>query len=399
MHLAVVTPFPPAATSIGQYGYCVTEALARSGAFERITVLTETVSDIQSIEARNGIRVERVWQRDSLKASWKIVNRLSQLSPDLLWYNLGASIFGRSSLVNLCGLLAPTLSHMIQLPSVVTMHEMVEQADLRALRSPGGSCAIWGARLITILISQADVVCVTLQRHADQFSLRHPNVHVVHIPLGVFNSPHPLADPDDLELLMLAHFAPFKGLELLLAAFRGLRSRYPSLRLTMAGTEHPRFPGYLNRVRQTFGEQPDVTWLNCVPEAQLQSLFARATVVVLPYIATTGSSSALHRAAGWGRPIVASDLPEMRAIAEEEQLWIEFFPSNSLSGLVSTLDRLLANPKRRAAQASHNYCAVVRSLTLAHTCEAYLHAFDLALATRNRETRISTLPETTTKNL
>ena len=39
MHLTIVSPFPPAITGIGQYGYHLTRALANSGSFSRLTVL------------------------------------------------------------------------------------------------------------------------------------------------------------------------------------------------------------------------------------------------------------------------------------------------------------------------------------------------------------------------
>mgnify|MGYP000158755591 CR=1 FL=1 len=48
---------------------------------------------------------------------------------------------------------------------------------------------------------------------------------------------------------------------------------------------------------------------------RLRGLFARASVVVLPYLASTGASSVVHRAAAWGRPLIASDLPDLRAVA------------------------------------------------------------------------------------
>ncbi len=388
IHLAIVTPFPPGANGIGRYGAHVSGALARSNVFERITVLTEIAPNTRPVEGHRPIRVERLWRPDGLDAGWKIAARLQQLKPDVAWFNLGASTFGRSPLANLSGLLSPMLSRIAGLPSVVTLHEMVEQADLRALGVRGGRLAIWGARSIRFLTTQADVVCVTLRRHTEWLAARNPGTRTVHIPHGVFDSPELLVDSCDPELLIFGSFAPFKGLELLLDLFRELHRRYPSLRLTVAGSEHPRFPAYLDRVRHIFGEHPAVHWLGYVPEAELRTIFARATIVVLPYIATTGSSSVLYRAVGWGRPVVASDLPELRAISEEERLWIEFFPHGDAAGLAAALERLLADPAQRTAQAHHNYHIVMRHLTLAHTCQAYLRAFDLALASHHSTIRI-----------
>ena len=104
-------------------------------------------------------------------------------------------------------------------------------------------------------------------------------------------------------------------------------------------------------------------------------MFARATMVVLPYTATTGASSVLHRAAGFGRPVVASDLPDLRAVAEEENLLIEYAPPNDAAALATVLARLLSDPARQAAIAQHNF-VMMQGMTLDHTCLRYIELFE-----------------------
>ena len=386
MHLVIVSPFPPNITGIGQYGYRVSGALARSGAFDRITLLAEWSPDAEPVEAWNGITVERIWRRDKVNVGWNITARLLQLRPDVVWYNIGASVFGRTSLANLSGLLSPMLIHSAGQPSVVTLHEMVEQADLRALKAPGGLLAGWGARRLTFLTTRTDVACVTLRRYADWLKERIPHLPVAHIPLSVYDPPEMLPENGEEELLIFATFTPYKGLELLLDAFRELCTRHPSLRLTVAGAGHPRFPGYVDSVRSAFGNYPAIRWLGYVPEPSLRDMFSRASMVVLPYTAATGSSSVLHRAAAWGRPVVLSDLPEMRAVIEEENLRAEFFASGDRNSLIAAIERLLAAPALRTAQAHHNYQVTLR-MTLEDTCRAYLRAFALAMALHHDDAR------------
>jgi glycosyltransferase involved in cell wall biosynthesis len=387
MHLAIVSPFPPNITGIGQYGYRVSGALARSGAFDRITLLTERSPDAKSVQVWNGITVERIWRRDRVNVGWQVTARLLQLRPDVVWYNIGASVFGRTPWANLSGLLSPMLTQLAGQPSVVTLHEMVEQADLHALEAPGGPLAAWGARLLTFLTTRTDVVCVTLRRYADWLKERVPRqgAAVAHIPLSAYDPPEMLPESGGQELLIFATFTPYKGLELLLDAFRELRTRYPTLRLTVAGAEHPRFPGYVDSLRHSFGDHPAIRWLGYVPEPALRDVFSRAALVVLPYAAATGSSSVLHRAVAWGRPVVLSDLPEMHAVVEEENLRAEFFASGDRNGLSAAVERLLADSSLRTAQAYHNYQATLR-MTLEDTCRAYLRAFALAIS-RHRGAR------------
>jgi glycosyltransferase involved in cell wall biosynthesis len=208
----------------------------------------------------------------------------------------------------------------------------------------------------------------------------------MHIPHGAYEVDI-LPEGHCMELLMFASCAPFKGLEQLLAAFHDLQRHYPALRLTIAGGEHPRFPGYLDHMRQRYGEHPAISWLGFVPEHELREVFARAMLVVLPYTATTGSSGVLYRAAAWGRPIIASDLPELRATAEEEGLLVQFCPSGDAAALLASVLHLLSDPLLRAAQVNHNHHIIANHLTLTNTCQSYLRAFDLALSNHNNRSK------------
>src|SRR5690349_2485516 len=193
MHLVIVTPFPPAITGIGQYGYHLTRALANSGLFSRLTVLAGAAP------ARHGMHVnhlgftevEYCWQLDSWNARQAILSRIKKLKPDLVWFNLGASIFGKSPLSNFLGLLTP-MNTSRYFPTVVTLHELVELADLRALNAPGGALAPLGARLLTRIATQADVICLTMQHYADWLHSR--GVDCAHIPIGAYHEPELLEE-------------------------------------------------------------------------------------------------------------------------------------------------------------------------------------------------------------
>src|SRR5688572_30748195 len=157
MHLTIVTPYPPNITGIGQYGYHVSRSLAQSGLFTQITVLTGRSESSQAVETPSPIKIEYAWQPEQLTTGWKLTAHLRRLKPDLVWFNLGTSIFGRSPLANLSGFLAPMLAHQAGFPTIVTLHELAELADLRALNAPGGPFARYGARLLTEIATRADV--------------------------------------------------------------------------------------------------------------------------------------------------------------------------------------------------------------------------------------------------
>jgi glycosyltransferase involved in cell wall biosynthesis len=387
MHLTIVSPFPPAITGIGQYGYHVARALANSGSFSRLTVLAGA-SNGHSAEHPNHLgltELDYCWSPGQLNARQTILARLKRLNPDLVWFNLGVSIFGKSPWINVSGLLTPMFAQRSGIPTVVTLHELVELADLHALDAPGGPFAGLGARLLTDITTRADVICLTMHHYADWLSTR--GLDCIHIPIGAYHEPELLDESDSGELLFFTTLAPFKGLEILLPAFQYLRKEYPHLRLTIAGTEHVRFPTYARELKARFKGMQGVRWLGQVMEDDVMDLFRRAQIVVLPYTASTGSSSVLYQAATWGRAVVASDLNEIRSLVKESHLQVEFFTTGSLDSLCTALRELLNSPARRRAQAEHNF-RWIQHTRPERTCREYIGAFNRALKKRHSPKQI-----------
>lgn len=385
MHLTIVSPFPPTITGIGQYGYHVTRALAQSGMFARVTVLAGSSNNGAAPNHLGLTEVEYCWGPGLLNARQAILSRVKRLSPDLVWFNLGASVFGKSPWMNVSGLLTPMLAGRMGYPTVVTLHELVELADLRALDAPGGLFAPLGARLLTDIATQADVICLTMRNYADWLGTRR--IDCAHIPIGAYHEPHLLDESDSQELLFFTTLAPFKGLELLLEAFHILRAEYPRLQLIIAGTEHARFPNYSHELRTHFNGAHGTHWLGQIPEDNVMDLFRRAQIVVLPYTASTGSSSVLYQAATWGRPVVASDLQETRGLVSESNLLVEFFKSGDVDNLCNSIRALLNSPEKRHAQTKHNFNSIQHARPEA-TCRKYIEVFNYALEKHGSTHRI-----------
>ena len=395
MHLAIVSPFPPAITGIGQYGYHITRALAHSGSFSRVTVLAGSHINGEHPNHLGLTEIEYCWVPGQFNARQAIVSRLKRLNPDLVWFNLGASIFGKSPWKNVSGLLAPMFVRRMGFPTVVTLHELVELADLRALNAPGGSFALWGARLLTNIATRADMVCLTMSHYARWLTAR--GIDCMHIPIGAYHEPKLLEESKTQELLFFTTLAPFKGLKLLLNAFSELRAEYSQLRLTIAGAEHTRFPEFTRDLKARFNGMHGVHWLGQVAEDDVMDLFRRAQIVVLPYAASTGSSSVLYQAATWGRPVVASDLREIQALADENDLQVEFFRSGNVKSLRDAIRALLNSSAQRSAQAEHNFISIQHARP-EETCRRYIEAFNRALEKRRSVKRIPVHPHREAKS-
>ena len=387
MHLCVVSPFPPELTGVGQYGWSIVRGLAGRDGFQTITVLAQQSAEPEPADAAlpaGMVRIRRAWARDDYVSAMQLAQRVRAERPDVAWFNLGYTVFGASRAVNFLGLLAPFVANRLGIPTVVTLHQVFEVTPPRSVGAKNGYLTTLGARAATQLLLRAGTLCVTLGRYKSALQTHYGAGNVHHIPHGAYVAleelPYPGDPPEDI--LFFGSLAPFKGLSTLLEAFERLRPQRPQATLTIAGSEHPRFPGYAESLRRDMlarnGAGPQgVRWLGARPESELRGLFAQTRVVALPYLATTGASSVLYRAVTYGRPVVASDLVDLRMATEEDGLSIDYVPPADSGALAATLERLLADPARQADLARHNL-HVMRGMTLEHTCARYLRLFELA---------------------
>ena len=232
-------------------------------------------------------------------------------------------------------------------------------------------------RVAMYLLLLSDVVCVTTAYHRWVLERRqtHGRARIVHLPLCGYDEPSLEPLQDESSILMLNCHAPHKNLPLTLNAFRLLRRRVPGARLVVAGIDHPRYPGYLAEIRRKHESDPGIDWLGPVAAQDLRSTFSRSAVTIVPYRATTGSSATVHQAICVGRPVVSADLPELRGMAEEEDLWLEFFPPDNPEKLAGVLEDLLTDPIRRRAIAQHNLRSA-RQNSLTATTRRYVGIFE-----------------------
>lgn len=372
--LTIITPFPPTYSGVGQYGWHLTHGLAATGRFRAITVLAEGVANnAYPTHWPQNTQVHKVWQRDDVSSLARLLRVVRAARPQVVWFNAGLTMFGHARPVNFLGLLIPWFLKRWRVPVVVTLHEVVETARLTALGLQNGLLTHFGAHTATRLLLQSEAVCVTLRRYAALLRENYNAHNVHHFPHGAFSRIAPLPRPPHAppaDILFFTSLAPHRGLAVLLEAFRRVHAALPHATLTIAGSDHPRYLGYGARLQASTSAQSGVRWYGPQSEAELQNALAEARVVALPYLATSGASSVLHRAAAAGRAVIASDLPDLRSSAEESDLHVEFVPPSDVPALAHRLLHLLQHPAHTEAQATHNLRAM-QPLALEATSHRY----------------------------
>jgi glycosyltransferase involved in cell wall biosynthesis len=177
-------------------------------------------------------------------------------------------------------------------------------------------------------------------------------------------------------ILAFGKWGTYKRLEPMVEAFKEVAREVPNARLVIAGTDHPKTPGYLQSIRQKLASRSDIIFTGYVAEEDIPQLFQSSSLAVLPYTSSAGSSGIAHLACTYGVPIVASDIPDFRRLADEEGLAIDFFPPGQIKELARHLTCLLKNRDRQIEMAMQNVSAALR-MSMPEIIRQYLRTFEL----------------------
>ena len=154
-------------------------------------------------------------------------------------------------------------------------------------------------------------------------------------------------------LLFFGNIRPYKGVDFLLDAWQGLRSDFPDLRLVIAGRlwgQNQSTPAklihkiagtssYAKVIEEKLADHPDVIQdLNFLPEEKLYSYLRIAEFGVFPYSSFESQSGAASMAAGFGLPIVSTNVGGLGQLAINEDFLCQ---SNSATSLRDCLEALL----------------------------------------------------------
>ncbi len=322
--MRVIVADPPAFTP--PYDHALCAALARAGAEVELVTSAFDYGEVPAVEGY--ARVESFYPVRAGRpgSAARRVARLAQHAPGMLGLRRRAR---GADVVHFQWLAAPALDARL-LPRVVPLVLTVHDPEPRAARP--GRRALLGRMDALVVHSEAGRT-----RLVEGLGLAPDSVHV--IPHGVLGPVgRPRAEVDPPEALFVGLLRPYKGLEVLLEAWRGMRPTHPA-RLRVAG--YPRYD--VEPLRTT--APPGVEWeLGWLPDAELAARLARAAVVVLPYL-QADQSGILFTALAAGVPLVLTDVggfPEVAATGAAELV-----PAGDAAALRATLARLLSDPARR----------------------------------------------------
>ena len=378
MKICLVTSFPPSRDALNEYGYHIACELRRIPGIS-LTVLADQYSPAQP--ELEGFSVVRCWKFNQLGNVWRLLRAIWHEKPDVVWFNLGFASFGGTPLPAFAGVLTPALARLTGSYTHVTLHQLMETVDLNdaGVRFPFLYKA--GGFLATQLVLCANSVSVMLPAYRNVLMEKYGRGAVYVRRHGIFSARPEYPDVSqrgnpEHRVLAFGKWGTYKRLEPILAAFKTVVQRCPEARLVIAGTDHPKTPGYLQAVQKKFPNRKEVSFIGYVSEEDVAQLLQQSTVAVLPYTSSAGSSGIAHLACTYGVPIVASDIPDFRRLAEEEGLAIDFFPVGNILELATHLIDILQSRERQVEMALQNTSAALR-MSMPEIIRQYLQTFEL----------------------
>lgn len=378
MKICLVTSFPPSRDALNEYGFHIACELRDIDAI-KLTILGDEFTPAKA--ELDGFAVTRCWKFDALSNPWRVLKAIWSERPDVVWFNLGMASFGGKALPAFLGVTIPFLARLSGSYTHVTLHQLMETVDLKdaGVRFPLAYKA--GGFIATQLLLFANSVSVMLPAYKNVLIEKYGHGAVYVRRHGIFSSRPEYPDLSqrgnpEHRILAFGKWGTYKRLETLLEAFDLVVERCPEARLVIAGTDHPKTHGYLKSVQEKYRDRPEVSFIGYVAESEIGPLLQQSTVAALPYTSSAGSSGIAHLACTYGLPIIASDIPDFRRLAQEEGLAIDFFAPGDAPELARQLVDLLSDRERQEEMAMQNVSAAMR-MSMPEIIRQYLRTFEL----------------------
>jgi glycosyltransferase involved in cell wall biosynthesis len=314
LKVCFVSSYPPNRARLSEYAETLVSELAKRQDIEKIYVLADKTKDTQLSPKNTKIEVIRAWSADKPLSIFRILYYANKLKPDVLHFNVHFQSYGKKRLANFAGFLLVPLSRLLGLKTVVLLHNLGEKVDLRKVNMRPSFVNRAGIQVATKMLLSAQTTVVPVQSYAEFIRSKYHKGNIKYIPHGTTSYSESGVLHKEKRILMFGHMGSSKGLPVILKAFKQISQDYPNIALVVAGNSHPNYPHYLDDFKKA--APANTRFLGYIPEEKLSSVFESADVVVLPYLTATGTSGVFHMACGYGKPVVASDLPEIRELVD-----------------------------------------------------------------------------------
>ncbi len=312
MRLSVITAYPPFRGNLSEYAKALIDEMVDSGQIESVHIITNTNGRRRIVKERN-VTLHYTWRMKSLIGPLRAFLEILRTSPSLVLFNVHLAVFGWSRVVNFTWSILPRVLRLFGYKVVVTLHNLPEKVNLQEAGLRNSALNRLGLTIATKFYTLSDFVVVTMKSYVKLIQDKYKG-RVVYIPHGAWTF-GPKTDGSNRHVLFLGYVGPYKDVGLLLDAFRLLNRDKPNIKLFLTGSVHPNFNN--SKILGKAELRHYVSLTGYVPDEELPSILKDISIIALPYGTCTGTSGVAHLLAAFGKPFVATALPEFVELKEE----------------------------------------------------------------------------------
>lgn len=386
MKLAIVTAYPPSKVTLNEYAYHLVKSFRLKEKVTELILLTDVTSGEKDVHFEQDgckITIKECWKFNSYSNTRGVIKAINQTKPDAILFNLQFMKFGDKKVVAALGLTLPLICKIKKIPTIVLLHNILEQVDLDSAGFTSNKLAqkIYNfiGTTLTKLILKADLVAVTMDKYVTTLVDKYKVDNVKMIPHGTFEipeNPSQKLPEGPLKIMTFGKFGTYKKVESMIEAVEIVRKETGlDLEIVIAGTDNPNVPGYLANAQENYKHVPQLTFTGYVEEVEVAPLFTESAVVVFPYTSTTGSSGVLHQAGSYGRAVVMPNLGDLTTLIEDEGYRGEFFEPESVISLANAIKAIVTNNAYRIQLGETNYKAAT-AFPMGRIADIYLEEFE-----------------------
>lgn len=244
--------------------------------------------------------------------------------------------------------------------------------------SAAGSALVTGATSIFRRLARTRLTTVAISHSmrswlVDAAGFAPDRVHVkyngVAPPAGDLDGPASSGP----SFLFVGRFAPYKGIDLLLDAWR--RVRHPDARLVFLGD------GPQAATVRAATSDPRITWPGQVPVADVAEHIARARAVLVPSVWDEPFGRVVPEAFALGRPVITTGRGALAEVVGDDGGWIV---GTDPAALAAAIDEAAASDDLVAARGAGGRARYARLFSPEATTAALLDIYDRALDAARR---------------
>ena len=378
MKICLITAFPPSQRGLAEYGYHLARELQRDPLMS-VTVVADEVPEPGP--AMPEFEVMRDWKFNSFANPTRLLKLVRDIKPDVVWFNLLYSTFGDQPIQAFMGLGIPAMMRAAGFYTHVTLHHLMDNMKLEDSNVKMPQLYRLAGNVATRMLLASHSVSVLLPAYRRQLMEKYRGENVHFRAHGILSARPEYPDyslrGNPHKIVAFGKWGTYKRPEPLIEAFARIKSQIPQgAKLVIAGGDNPLAKGYIASLKEKFADCSAIEFTGYLPEEGIPCLFRDASLMVMPYTSATGSSGVAHLACEYGVPIVCSDIPDFREMAEDEGLAVDFFEPGNTDALATTILSLLQSPQRVQEMSEQNFAAALR-MTMPQIIRQYLRAFTL----------------------